>query len=65
MTLFVALAREAVEVLAGSGAHLEFAEALAGLGMLLRHSGRRVEARRYLATGLDPARRCGARPLAE
>lgn len=60
----VPLAREAVKVLAGSGAHLELAEALVGLGMLLRHSGRRVEARRHLTSGLDLARRCGARPLA-
>jgi DNA-binding CsgD family transcriptional regulator len=61
----LALAREAVEVLAGSGAQLEYAEALADLGMLLRHSGRRVEARRHLTAGLDLARRCGAQPLAE
>jgi DNA-binding CsgD family transcriptional regulator len=33
--------------------------------MLLRHAGRRVEARRHLASGLDLARRCGARPLAD
>jgi len=61
----ITLAREAVEVLAGSGAQLELAQALVDLGMLLRHAGRRVEARRHLASGLDLARRCGARPLAE
>lgn len=60
----VTLAREAVKVLAGSGAQLELAEALVGLGMLLRHSGRRLEARRHLTAGLDLARRCGARLLA-
>ncbi len=61
----IALAREAVEVLEGSGAQLALAQALVNLGMLLRHAGRRVEARLHLAAGLDLARRCGARPLAE
>lgn len=61
----VALAREAVEVLEGSGAQLELAEALVDLGMLVRHAGQRVEARTHLARGLDLARRCGAGPLAE
>ena len=61
----VALAREAVEVLEGSGAQLELAEALVDLGMLVRHAGHRVEARTHLARGLDLARRCGASPLAE
>lgn len=61
----ITLAREAVEVLEGSGAQLELARALVNLGMLLRHAGRRMEARRHLATGLELARRCGARPLAE
>jgi DNA-binding CsgD family transcriptional regulator len=61
----ILLAREAVEVLEGSGARLELAQALINLGMLLRHAGRRMEARRHLATGLDLARRCGVRPLAE
>ena len=61
----ITLAREAVEVLEGSGAQLELAQALVDWALLLRHAGRRVEARRQLASGLDLARRCGARPLAE
>lgn len=56
---------EAVEVLEGSGADLELAQALVDLGMLLRHSGDRVAARGRLARGLDLATRCGASPLAE
>ncbi len=55
---------EAVEVLEGSGAELELAQALVDLGMLLRHEGDRVEARERLSRGLDLAARCGAAPLA-
>ena len=54
---------EAVEVLAGSGADLELAQALVDLGMLLRHAGDRVAARERLSQGLDLATRCDAAPL--
>ena len=54
---------EAVEVLAGSGADLELAQALVDLGMLMRHAGDRVAARKRLSQGLDLATRCDAAPL--
>ena len=61
----VAMLTEAVEVLEGSGADLELAQAQVDLGMLLRVSGDRVAARDRLAQGLDLAFRCGASPLVQ
>jgi DNA-binding CsgD family transcriptional regulator len=60
----VALLREAVEVLAGSGARLEHARALVDLGATLRRANRRTEARERLREGVDLARRVGAFGLA-
>ncbi len=57
--------REAVEVLAGSSARLEHAKALVDLGAMLRRTNRRKEAREPLQQGLELARKCGAKPLAE
>jgi DNA-binding CsgD family transcriptional regulator len=59
------LLREAVAVLAGSGAELELARARVDLGAALRRSGARAEAREHLRAGLEGAGRCGAAPLAE
>jgi len=56
---------EAVEVLAGSSARLEHAKALVDLGAMLRRTNRRKEARDPLQQGLELARKCGAKPLAE
>jgi DNA-binding CsgD family transcriptional regulator len=57
--------REAVDVLAGSPARLEFAQALAALGSALRRSGRPGEAREPLRQALDLATACGAGGLAQ
>jgi DNA-binding CsgD family transcriptional regulator len=57
--------REAVEILAGSSARLEHAKALVDLGAMLRRTNRRKEARDPLQQGLELARKCGAKPLAE
>ncbi len=57
--------RQAVEVLAGSSARLEHAKALVDLGAMLRRTNRRKEARDPLQQGLELARKCGAKPLAE
>jgi DNA-binding CsgD family transcriptional regulator len=57
--------REAVEVLAGSPARLEYAQALAALGSALRRDRRPAEAREPLRTALDLAAACGAAGLAE
>ena len=57
--------REAVAVLEGSPARLEYARALTDLGAALRRGNRRAEARGALQDGLDLAERCGARALAE
>jgi DNA-binding CsgD family transcriptional regulator len=56
---------EAVEVLRGSPARLEYAKALAARGAALRRAGRRAEAREPLREALDLAERCGAEGLAE
>ncbi len=55
--------REAVTVLAGTGAHLERAHALVDLGAALRRGNSRRAAREPLREGLDLAHRCGAAPL--
>src|SRR5207249_6840638 len=57
--------REAVEVLAGSSARLEHAKVLVDLGAMLRRTNHRKEARHPLQQGLELARKCGAKPLAE
>jgi DNA-binding CsgD family transcriptional regulator/tetratricopeptide (TPR) repeat protein len=64
-TAGIAILREAVEVLAGTRARLQHAQALADLGAALRRANRRKEAREPLREALDIARRCGAMPLAE
>jgi DNA-binding CsgD family transcriptional regulator len=56
---------EAVELLARSPARLEHARALVDLGAALRRANRRAEARGWLQEGLELARSCGARALAE
>jgi DNA-binding CsgD family transcriptional regulator len=57
--------REAVAVLAGSVARLEYAYALTEFGAALRRANKRAEAREPLKEGLTLARSCGAVPLAE
>ncbi len=57
--------REAVEILAGSTARLEYARALVDLGAMLRRANRRSDAREPLRQGLELARGCGAKPLVE
>ena len=56
---------EAVDVLAGSPARLEHAEAVVDLGAALRRGGQKVEARERLREGLELARLCGATALVE
>src|SRR4030095_1695776 len=55
----IGLLREAVEVLAGSGARLEHARALVDLGAALRRANQRAEARERLPGGGGPAPRTG------
>jgi DNA-binding CsgD family transcriptional regulator/tetratricopeptide (TPR) repeat protein len=55
--------REAVDVLAGSPARLEYARALAALGSRLRRVGQRVEARDILHEALHVACECSADAL--
>jgi DNA-binding NarL/FixJ family response regulator len=61
----IALLREAVEVLEGSEAQLEYAHALIDLGAALRRANQRVEARQRLRQGVDLAGSMGAFGLAE
>jgi DNA-binding CsgD family transcriptional regulator len=61
----LALLKDAVDVLAGSGAALEQARALTDFGAVLRRGGRRADARQPLREGLELAVRCGAGVLAE
>ncbi len=61
----VALLREAVDLLAGTPARLDEANALVELGSALRRGGERADARPVLADGLERARRCGAAGLAQ
>jgi DNA-binding CsgD family transcriptional regulator len=56
---------EAVAVLAGSTAQLEYAKALAALGSALRHARRPADAREPLRAALEVAAACGAPPLAD
>jgi DNA-binding CsgD family transcriptional regulator len=60
-----ALLREGVECLERAGIALERARALAELGVLVRATGRRAEARAMLREALDVAHRAGAAPLAD
>jgi DNA-binding CsgD family transcriptional regulator len=59
------LLREAVQCLEHAGIALERARALAELGVLVRATGRRAEARTMLREALDVAHRAGAAPLAD
>ena len=59
------LLREAVEVLEDSPAALERARALTEHGAALRRLNRRAEGREPLRRGLELARNCGAKPLAQ
>ena len=61
----LAALEEAVAVLDGSPALLVRAEALADLGVALRHARRRADARAPLREALELARRCGAVGLAK
>jgi DNA-binding CsgD family transcriptional regulator len=56
----VELAREAVDVLAGSELRVAHARALIDLGAALRRGGHRRDARKPLRDGLDSANRCGS-----
>ena len=56
---------EAVRVFDSSQAALDRARALVDLGAALRRAARRRDAREPLKLGLDLARRCGARALAQ
>jgi DNA-binding CsgD family transcriptional regulator len=59
------LFEEAVNVLKGSPAYLEYAKALVDLGAALRKAGHRNDARPPLRQALDLATRCGAVPLSD
>jgi len=58
------LLREAVDVLADSGAKLEHARALIDLGGSMRRANSRSDARDVLRRGVDLALQCGAAALA-
>ena len=60
-----ALLRESLACLEGAGIALERARALAELGVLVRATGRRSEARAMLREALDVAHHAGAAPLAD
>lgn len=59
------LLREAVAVLSGTRAQLQYARALVELGAALRRANRRREARAPLREGLDLAQQCAADALVE
>jgi DNA-binding CsgD family transcriptional regulator len=61
----IGLLREAVVVLDQSPHRLEAARSLVELGAAVRRLGERVDARAFLARGLETARSCGAIPLVE
>jgi DNA-binding CsgD family transcriptional regulator len=60
----IGLLREAVEILAGSEARLEYARALVDLGAALSRANQRTEARARLREGVDLAQTIGAFGLA-
>jgi class 3 adenylate cyclase/DNA-binding CsgD family transcriptional regulator len=57
------LLQEAVDILAGSSARLEYAKALVELGAALRRGNRRADARGHLRQGLELAHKLGATAL--
>jgi DNA-binding CsgD family transcriptional regulator len=59
------LLREAVDVLEGSQARLEYARSLVELGAALRRSNKRAESREFLRQGLELAHKLGASALEE
>ncbi|WP_436501742.1 helix-turn-helix transcriptional regulator [Actinokineospora sp. HUAS TT18] len=59
------LLEEAVRVLEGSTAHLEYAKALIDRGSALRRSGQRASARPSLVKGLDLAMKFEATPMVD
>jgi class 3 adenylate cyclase/DNA-binding CsgD family transcriptional regulator len=59
------LLREAVDVLAGSQARLEYARALVELGGALRRGNKRTESREFLRQGLELAHKLGGTALEE
>jgi ATP/maltotriose-dependent transcriptional regulator MalT len=59
------LLEESCAWLEPSELRLEYARSLVEFGAALRRSGRRMDAREPLATGMDLAQRCGAAPLVE
>ncbi|MHB8692566.1 MAG: helix-turn-helix transcriptional regulator [Solirubrobacteraceae bacterium] len=61
----IPLLTQAVAVLKGSGAHVEYARALTDLGAALRRSKERTAAREPLRAALQLAHQCGATSLAE
>jgi DNA-binding CsgD family transcriptional regulator len=61
----IELLGQAVRVLEGSVARLEYARAMTDLGAALRRDGRRAESRELLRPALDVAHRCGALALTE
>ncbi len=61
----IELLGEAAEVLGGTGARLQHAEALLEQGAALRRANFRKQAREPLREALELAHRCGARPLEE
>jgi DNA-binding CsgD family transcriptional regulator len=60
----IELLRQAVLVLEGCSARLEYARALVDLGAAVRRSGQRAQAREYLSRGLEIATVAGAKVLA-
>ena len=60
-----ALLKEAVELLEGSEARLELAEALIDLGAEVRRRNRKSGSREPLMRGMELATDCGAEPLAD
>jgi DNA-binding CsgD family transcriptional regulator/Flp pilus assembly protein TadD len=61
----IAHLHESADVLAGTGARLEYARSLVELGAAIRRRGRRAQAREPLREGMELAHHCGAAPLVE
>lgn len=59
----IEILREAVDILADTGAQLQYAQALADLGAALRRANKRKAAREPLRQAIGIAHRCGAIPL--
>jgi len=60
-----ALLTQAVALLEGSSARLEYARALVDLGGVVRRAGQRGDAREHLRAGYELARGCGSTVLAD